>query len=211
MPRTLEQLRSSVLDYGFSPQKYSSSVDRWIDEAQRMVFRRANLRNKEVNFGFNTVAGTKEYALPTDFASVTYLFSETKPGFNLENFRTIQEYNEATETSGEPLMYIVDGQSIKLWPQPDGVYSMQFRYKKIPSSIVGEASASPTIAEDYYDLLEEYALAKAYSRENDREESEFHMNIFEKKLIEFTGQMNHATDNYPDQIIGSMEPTGYWE
>lgn len=211
MARTVAELREAILSYGFAETQYTTHVTRWIDEAQRMIFRRANLRNKEIAREYTTEVGKDELELPSDFAQVTYLLNKTAPQYNMESAENIKAFNEYAESSGQPTAYIIDTNKIKVWPTPDAAYVLELRYKKIPSSIVSESSSSPSIAEDYYNLIEEYALAKAYSKENDVEEANYHNSNFEKLLIEFTGQMDHATDDTQLQIQGSMEANWYGE
>lgn len=212
MARTVQELTEAVLRYEFAPGKYTADIRRWLDDAQRMIFRRTKLRVGETAYAFTTVSGTEGYSTPPDFASIVFVNIVEASGQRKNSLDSVTDFKEFAEneiTSGRPSFYIIDQGLLKLWPIPDAAYAMEMRYRKIPSSIVESASSSPTIAEDYYNLLEEYALAKCFARENDREESEFHMGLFEKGLVEFTGQMDHAYDDTPDQVTGSLEPE-YW-
>lgn len=209
MARTVEQLKDSILEYGFARTQYTGAIIRWIDEGQRYIFRRAKLRNKEEAVEFTTTPSVTNYSiLPSNFAQVTYVLNKsTNPESNLDSVHDLKKFNELDGVSpNTPAYYIIDKNEVKLWPTPDDEYEMEFRYSKIPSTIIEEASSSPSIAEDYFQLLEEYALWKAFSRENDREESEYHKRIFDEGIIEFTGQMDHAKDDTPDQIQGLVEP-----
>ncbi len=96
MARTVEQLKDSILEYGFARTQYTGAINRWLDEGQRYIFRRAKLRNKEEKVIFNTEAGVATYSImPSNFAQVTYVLNKsTNPECNLDSVHDLKKFNE---------------------------------------------------------------------------------------------------------------------
>jgi hypothetical protein len=211
LPKTVEQIRSNVLEYGFSSQNYASRIDRWIDEAQRYMFRRAGLRNKETTSKFSTEAGKSEYSLPANFSSVKSLFNDTvAPNLNMEVIQDIKEYDALESEEGEPTSYLIHNNSILLYPTPNAVNEMVLRYNIVPTAIAEESSANPEIAEEFYNLIEEYCLYKAYAAEGDIEMSNFHKGNFDREMVNFVGEVNTDTHDGNTQIVGGMDTYFNW-
>lgn len=201
---TVQEIRENVLAYGFSSANFTSRINRWIDEAQRVMFRKAGLRMKEEAYEFETVAGTKEYSLPSKFGSIVSLFNHTtEPHENLVEIESIKEYDEMEETKGEPVNYIIHKNQIYIWPIPSSVYKLTLRYNIVPSSIAAENSASPTIAEDFIYLIEEYVLFKCFGAEGDIELANYHKGLFDTGMVDFVGMMNTDSRDGVRQIEGA--------
>lgn len=206
MPKTVEELTDSVLSYGFSALNYRTLIHRWVDEAQRNMFRQAGLRVKHKDFGFTTVVGTNKYEIPSNFSSSISLrnLDQTSEGeVELTRFVDIKEFDNAEAAEGSPTHYIIDNNYIWLYPTPVSARKYSFRYNLIPSAIAEEASSSPTVGEDYYYLVEIYCLYKAFQKEGDVEMANHYKAIYDREMIEFVGYMNTDTKDSVEQIEGA--------
>lgn len=207
--KTVEELRETILSYGFNAQHYSALINAWIDEAQRVLFRKAGLRTKQTEYSFTTEPSIQGYELPQNFAKLVGIRNtHLDPNIGLKQYTDINSFQELDTTGGIPTAYIVSGKKILLHPIPTGEETIGVRYSIIPSAIAEENSANPNIAEDYIQLIEEYVLSKCYAKEHDIEMSNFHKNNFDTGLVDFVGEMN--TDvNVDDQQIEGAWP-GYY-
>lgn len=204
MPKTIKEIQTSVLDYGFNTSRYSSYILHWVDEAVRDMFREADLRIKHSQKEFNSVSGTEAYALPSDFGKSISLrdLSLTVEG-ELERLVTIEELDNANRTEGIPTSYIIDGSSIYLYPKPNVVRSYSLRYSIIPSEIAAEESKNPNIREDFYHLIEIYCLYKAFQKEGDIEMKNDYKSEYELGVRRFAAEMNTDTKDSTEQVEGA--------
>lgn len=204
MPKTVKELTEAVLSYGFSSRNYEALIRHWIDEAQRNMFRQAGLRIKHRDYEFSTISGVKEYDLPTDFGSSISLrdLEDTSEG-ELIRFRNIEEYDDAEKSEGIPSHYIIDNISLFLYPTPNLIRKLSFRYNLIPSAIAEAESSDPSIGEDFYYLIEIYCLYKAFQKESDIEMANHYKGVYDSEMIEFVGLMNTDVKDSTEQVEGA--------
>lgn len=210
MAKSVEAITNSVLGYNFSPQHYTSYIHGWIDDANRLLFRRANLRNKNDVEEYTTVASQAAYTLPADFGSVDSVFLTTLNTRNrLDPIRNQQIYDEYEEEKGEPLLYFINDK-LYLYPIPDTTaYKIHFRYNLTPTSIAEEASVVPNVGEQYINLIEKYCLWQAFSKEQDIEMATFWKSQFDIGVVEFCDMVNSDTRERDGQIEGAWPESEY--
>lgn len=202
--KTVEQLRNSVTGYGFQPQKYNQYINSWIDEAQRYLFRRAGLRNKDSEFIYELEANKNEYPLPDNFGGIhSVLLESVTPKRNLQQIFDIKSFDELEVEGNEPSAYIILNNNILFYPTPNTNYTVKMRYKISPSAIAEENSAQPSVGEEFIYLIEEYCLYKAFGKEQDIEMANYHKGLFDSGTVEFCGFITSQLLDSVDQVEGN--------
>lgn len=197
---TLLEITNRVLGYGFSSARYLDDVQAWINEGQNLVVRQANIPTAVTSSVITTTANDNSYSLPSDFARIIDIF-QTNEEDVLEEIALYDFDQLDPNDKGEPIRYIVIGQTIYLAPIPDGVYSFTLRYYKLPVTMT--ANDSPEISTEYEHLLETYALSKAFRRESDFEAAQYYRNQFFEDLARVKGEIQRNTHYKPSQVKGT--------
>jgi hypothetical protein len=192
-------LQDEALHDDFDPTKYRTLVKAWINDAQRRIARRIDMRVGEATQSFDTAAGTAEYALPSDFYRLRTLYENTER-YLLEE-ADLRDIDDAETGQGRPYLFVLNGANVLLSPTPDAAYPMRLRYWKSPPLLVGDANV-PIIHEDYYDLLVSFARARLFRAEDDPEMAQQYMSEFEDRLSYMAGELQYETRGRPRQVPG---------
>lgn len=142
--QTLSQLetsvRSSYLKIDPSAKIWSnSSLDYFLQTAYSKVQEDVQyaIPECETSTTISTINGTREYAIPSDFARLGGLFYNTKK-LGKTSKEQIYLYNSSNSI---PSQYYKYGSYIGLCPIPDAVYSLDMLYyKKLPALSSSQAS-----------------------------------------------------------------------
>lgn len=142
---------------------------RWANQGQREIV----VRNKVLKARSTaaTVVGTDLYTFPDD--DIYEISSLQLDGQLLPNI----EYPEAerrimaadpdrTET-GRPMYWYTWGNEFWLWPKPDVVGTITLLYTKVPPKLTGTDSEILALGDEYFPVLVDYVLAKAYEMDED--------------------------------------------
>lgn len=202
-------LRQAVLDHQFSPTRYTTFINDSLNEGQRRIARKANLRIFFDTETITTAAGDNEYPLPDDFAR---LHSLTTPSTNTPlTSITVDEFDTfpVTNSSGTPTAFTIDRPNVKFYPAPDGEHTFQMRYYRSPVAMTDDED-EPELPEDYHYLLVTYSLYRCFRRENDYEAAQFHQAEFERELAEMTGDLQDDAQDatQPQQVPGMWDNEG---
>lgn len=185
---TFLQMQTEVLDHGFGTQ-YSTRIKAWLNQAQQRIARAVDMRELETRTTVNTVNGVATVALPADFVRLQSLV-DAAIGRPLDP-KSGAEIDAMPAATGRPVFYGLGAEGIRLWPTPDAVYTLTYRYYKDPADMVADADVS-TVPADWHDLMVTFALARAYRAEDDAEMANFHMATFEKDLALLAGDRGPA-------------------
>lgn len=151
MGMTFEQMHRKMLrmlgiDVAVDEDDENLSVDdrklflntSWWEIADKFPF-----REKEASASFVTVAGTRNYDVPTETDAIRNISGRT----NLEQHFDIapmdveeyeNNYNENSNYRAIPTRYTRENCMIRLWPTPDDAYTMFVRYwKQLPDMLAG--------------------------------------------------------------------------
>lgn len=206
-------LTQAVLDHQFSPNRYTTFIQDTLNEAQRRVARRTNMRVFFDVETVSTVAGMASYALPTDFAR-NYSLTEPSQSTPLQKLLVSDFDDLPDDSTGRPSTYTIDRPNLVLYPNPDAVYALQLRFYRTPVTMV-EDDDEPELPEDYHHILVTYTLARCFRRENDYEATQFHQNEYERELAELQAALQDDDQDMtqPEQVGGmwSQDATpGMW-
>ena len=214
MSMALSDLRTEVLDHGFDANLFGSSrIDQYINDGYFKVCRRVQWYQDEATYDFATVVGTTNYSFPTDFMKGRSL-RDTDRDIELQEVGIRLIDRSDNQSSGEPIYWTVDGPNIHVFPSPDGVYNLEFRYWKLPAALSQDTDV-PILPDEYQALLIYWALKRAYSAEDDLQTAQGWEQNFNQLLAEFESDVRFPTTTYPDQCRGlwdqeaSLGPRGW--
>jgi hypothetical protein len=190
-----QDIWQNVLDHGFSSAQYQQYAKDAVNQAQREVAKRLDVRAWYAESSLNTTGGSDVLTLPTDFLRADYLYNDTDddPLDAAEDGLFIEQYGT---TQGKPLYWIVLGTQIRLRPIPDAVYALKLRYYKRPTAMSADGDV-PEIPLEHRHLLETYAVAKCFRREGDREMHNGFMADFERDLALSAEQLQFDHESPP--------------
>lgn len=199
---TFLDLQEEVLSHQFAPNKYRELVRRWLNQAQRRAVIESEIRTQEASDEISTEAGTLSYQMPSDFArEIDFVETESKRPLTPADLR---EFDTFPSSTGRPSAYTVIGSQLALYPTPDAVYPLVFRYWKLPQDMVSDTD-TPEIPVQYQELLTAFALKKAFQKENDWQEATSWEAQWEKGILKMRGEVQSDVFDGPRQVSGSWE------
>lgn len=199
----LIDIRNEVLAKGFDPTLFGiARVNQYINDGYSLICRRVQYYVDEATQDFSTAVGTTNYALPTDFARVRELRDTTRGVIQPVGLRQIDATDSAQ--NGPPVFYALDAANVHLWPTPDGVYSLELRYWKMPTPLVQDTDV-PNLPLDWHHLLWVYGCWQCYESEDDASMGQYWMNRFNTELAEFSADAKFPSTDFPSTARGMWE------
>lgn len=205
---TLTELTNEVLSHQFSPSQYTSYVQGKINQALGYVAAQADFRELFDTESYTTVNATASYALPTDFSrlyNVEVVDSNGVPKPLAAESLVGYDTKDSSQT-GQPQVYVIDGQNLKLWPVPNAAYTVKVRHYRKPATL-SNSNDVPQIPSIYHHLLVSYALWHCYERENDYQSAQYHKARFDEDLAKCRGEVQYDTDDYTQSKLVGDERT----
>lgn len=189
---TFAELQQEVIDHQFSEAKYSDFALKQLRRAEAVVAAECNFRELQRTFTITTASGYPSYFLPADFQrnySVSRADAESNQFPLFERQQT--QFDALPIQAGAPSDYLIYSNTLKVWPTPDGVYTILLDYYAVPDA----TSESPSIPEEHRHILVDWALARCYARENDYNSSNFHRGLFETELMKVMAKTEADTED----------------
>jgi hypothetical protein len=203
MYSTSEELHDEVLAHGFSAARYSTRVYQYLSEAQNEIIRATKMRVNQDTEAYTTTSGDATYSLPSDYVDFINLTNDNDDQI-LEPM-TADDYDSLdSTTTGTPTQYLIFGNVINLYPAPDGEYTINLRYWRLPTAVT--SSNNPSIPVDRWGALIDYALFKAYKSEHDPAMAQMHREDFEVVKRTMQGQLQDDVHDGPIVIGGTWGP-----
>jgi len=129
-------------------------------------------REKEATVTFNTIAGTRNYDMPSPFEAVVSISIEDLSSFQHTRLEYMDprdyegQYVGATFAHGVPIKYTREGCFARLWPTPDQVYKMTLKYLA-PLADLSDTNTSAKIPQSWDDILLLGAVWRGFMKYND--------------------------------------------
>lgn len=206
---TYGDLVNEVLNYGFQdgPQVNKGRIEKWLNEAQRVIARKIEGPEFQAMESLATVAGTYQYALPAGFLRMESIFA---PALSMRMRPVDQQAFDRNNpmVQGTPLIYLIREKQVWFFPIPgttEGTGSeegMKLRYYKAPPILKAESDI-PALNAEYLHILIDYALWRAFSAEDDSEQAQFHEGIYKRALDEYASDVQNRTNDRPKQVDGT--------
>lgn len=150
-------------------QLESGDILRWANQGLREIV----VRNKVLKASSTTatVVGTDLYTFPDqdiyEIASMQ-LDGQLLPNVDYaEAERQILSADPHKTETGRPQYWYTWGNEFWLWPVPDTVLPITLRYTKVPTKLTGTDSEVLEISDEYFPVLVDYILGKAYEMDED--------------------------------------------
>jgi hypothetical protein len=186
--QALSELVTAALSDDFDRTKYGGKAKQAILDAVSEVARSVRLPAAETTYTVPVVAGTADYALPSDFIRALGAY-RTADDVRLYE-QTTDEADQSDTATGLPYAFSVYGTTLTLYPTPNASTAIILRYLKEPSTLGdGEAVNHSGIPESYLDMLVSYARAKLFRFEDDPEMSQFWYAEFRRELTRLRGDL----------------------
>lgn len=149
---TLVSLREQLNDITRDPNnriRPLTTVDRAINSWYQMV--QQDLENfiDDTNYTYtaSTIAGTQEYALPSDFLTLQSVMYNNIALLPTERKKIIE--SDQNTTTGSPIYYYVRGGNIWLYPIPNGVWTLVIdQTKTLPTITTSVDCSAPTLLDN---------------------------------------------------------------
>lgn len=205
---TLTELTNEVLSHQFSPSQYTQYTQDRLNQGLGYVAAQTDFRELLAVESYTTTNQTASYPLPSDFSRL-YNVEIVDSGGSLRPLaaESLVGYDTKAPTQeGQPQVYVIDGANLKLWPVPDGAYTVRFRYFRTPAPL-SSPNDVPEIPATYHRLLVSYALWHCYERENDYQSAQYHKARFDEDLAKCRGEVQYDTDDYTQSKLVGDERT----
>lgn len=211
---TYGDLINEVRNYGFAegPQVNVNRIEKWINEAQRMVARHVEAPEFQAKETIALTKGTYRYTLPTGFLRMESCYLPAmQVSLRPVDQKTFDRNSPIVE--GPPLIYTLRENEIWLYPTPisteKGVETpageaegLEMRFYKAPTILKAEADV-PTMKTEYLHVLVDYALWRAFGAEDDSEQAQFHENVYKRALDEYASDVQRRDVDRPRMIDGT--------
>ena len=205
--RTFLELQDEVLAHGFNASRYRPRVKEWLNDAAGRFLRRVEIPARLGSATITTVAGQREYDLPTNMVRVeTVRRAGSDPDEHLLS-APFAELDAAGDTRGQPSRYALTGTKLLLHPTPSGVETLTLRMWGLPARMVADIDPSP-LEPEYDELLIEYALSRAYRAEDDPEMATFHWQQYEREFARAKFEIENRDPNEVRQVPGMFAVWG---
>lgn len=164
---TLAQLRTEVREHlGVGDEFLTPDVDNLINRSWWEIQKKFKFRETDEDYTFSTVAGTREYDLPTGLSSIDRLsLIDTNDKHqqliqvSLDN--AIQLKDDDSSSEDQPIKYQRRGDKILLYPTPDDVYTIVLYYQATLADVL---SGGPAIPQDWHEIILYGAVSRGHSR-----------------------------------------------
>lgn len=207
-------LRTEVLNRGFDSTQYGTRITQYLNDAQNLVARRVNYYGDQDLYVFPTVVGVNAYNWPANLARVQDLFDPVS-GISIP-YTSLRAMDNSSQTAtGAPAWYTIQGSAIRLYPIPDGVYTLNMRYWQMPPALVLDADV-PSIPADWHHMLWCYATWMCFEADDDSTMGQYWQQRFNTELSMFAADQKFPDADGPTQVAGmwdaeqSLEPSSSW-
>ncbi len=141
--RILKRIGYSTIGDVTSASGTEAIITELINEAQLELFNEQDWYSLYKTRTFTTTASTAEYSLNSDFGRGIVMINETSNIVMKEDYTRIMDINDPdSDLTGIPRTFAIQGSNYRLFPIPDGVYTIRERYFKLPVDLTLSADTS---------------------------------------------------------------------
>lgn len=197
---------NEVLNYGFNdgPQVNRSRVENWVNEAQYQIARQVEAPEFQEEAEYLTESGVYELDLPDDFLRVQD-FWYPQMGSRLRGV-DLQQYNQAGNPkliTGVPTLYTLFKGLLLLYPAPQAAgEQLILHYIKEPPALVNQTDI-PLLNPNYWHLLTDYAIMRAYASEEDAPSSQQFQGQYQRDLAAYGTDVQTRSVDRPVILDGT--------
>lgn len=189
---TYREIQDNVLSLiNKSDTTTRNRIKNWINLGYHDFVLRELWPFREVTDTFDTVAGTQEYTLSSEFTDIDLqnIISVAIQGASLVKLPYIP-FNQLRasqpdfdyQSAAVPQSYYIKAGKIGLWPAPDAVYTIAVDYYKVPTELSSD-SDTPIIPVAYREALMQYAISLEQDFNDSPDLAQKAMNRYEQIVI----------------------------
>lgn len=207
---TLNELIQSMRNHGFTDID-SATLTELLNDAYEDVWGREAWPFRDGQTTENTAAGTATLTLPADFGKAVSLVIDDL-ALNLIPKRLDElehQFSGDLTYQGLPMYYYFIGSTLKLYPVPDGVYTVTISYVKSFTPLVN-GTDTPALPSNHRVVLLG-ALASAYDMEDDTDLAVRFEGRFENRLQTVREEWWMQQYDKPDLIHDIYRFEDIWE
>lgn len=212
---TYREIQDRVLDLiSKSDSTTRNRIKNWINMGYYDFVLRELWPFREATGTLNTVAGTQEYDLSTNFSTLDEqnITAVTLQGgvnrklvyWPFQQLRANQPDFDQIGTS-VPERYYIKANQIGFWPSPNAVFSVAIDYYVVPSELSND-SDTPVIPISYREALVHYALSMEHDFNTDPDLAQKAMNRYEQIVtLARNNLLAQPTDSESFRILGPAD------
>lgn len=197
-----------------------SLIESYIDWGQQdMASRRDWEWLKETDATITTASGTEEYTLATDCHKVSGQMKDITnerwiPEFNKREFDMAYPSPSTTDDIGQPIYWYLTeldssgNQKIKLYPIPNGTYTIRYDYIKRVSNIPSD-SDNPIVPNKFRPYLIDFGLARFYEKKREFGAAAYFQTKYENNVEKMMENMVASSDNEAVMRPGDKKYSSY--
>lgn len=154
-----------------------------------------------------TVGGQRDYAfsaIATDVDQIAAISRDDMPlsWVGADVYDIVNPTN--TLGSGKPVRYTWWGTTLSLHPTPDAAYALTVRGYRTPTDwVAAGAGANPDLPDELHNTVATWALAKAYTQQEDPELGSVYERQFAEELAEFKRRIDSTPLPQPLVLNGT--------
>lgn len=175
-------------------------VIEYINNAQKKVLNRANFWFLHTTATLTFNQGDNVEDLPTDFKSEDIVSIYKDNAWHELDYVSWDDVRKdmQTLTQGQPKQWLVEQNTLVLWPIPDATYTVQLDYWKFLPDLVA-AGLSNSLLDNYPEILESWATGKAFMKLREFEDAKEWMALFDMQLRELV--VANVDRELPDEMV----------
>ena len=202
---------NEVLQYGFNdgPQVNRGRVEMWVNEALFQIARQVDAPEFQEAETITLETGVWEIPLPEGFLRVQDIYfpeyeTRLKP-LDLQQFNT----KNPAKVSGTPFQYTLYKNQLLIFPSPAPGSGEQIvmHYFKQPAALENQTDV-PTLNPNYWHLLVDYAICRAFEAEDDYEAAQQFQGRFQRDLAAYATDVQARMDDRPRIVDGTWGGEG---
>lgn len=177
---------------------FASLIGRYINRRYMEILRRINWNYINEDYSFNTVAGTQDYAMESDFKTPVYVYDSTNDlKLKKVDLQDLFEDKASTlESQGTVSAYTIfksdDGSTyMRLYMIPTSVITIKAPYVVKPTELSADTD-EPILGLE--DLIEIGATADAWRYKRQFAKATVMDTLFEKKLLDYIWEQENQQD-----------------
>lgn len=179
---------------------------RWANQGQREIVGRNKVLQASATTA--TVATQDGYDFPDqDIYEIASLQLDGQLLPNMpypEAERRIMAADPLKEETGRPQFWYVWANQFSLWPVPDAVYPLVLRYIRVPEKLTGDDAQVLELSDEYFPVLVDYILAKAYEMDEDWQAAQAKTTSFEN-AINTQGEKERDAQDMTYPVIAEVD------
>ncbi len=191
MAYTLGQLVTDVRNKLDDSNFDSTLIKEFVNDAQRYIVNKHYFKFMEGTYSAPLTIDTFSYDLPSDVETVeTFRFTDPDGQEHdlTDHYLTFIEFDNlfpdpAGDDNGVPRHWTIREGNFLVYPKPDQAFTLNIRYKKIPTALSGDSDV-PQIPERYKEMLVLGALVRAHKFNDNYDLAQVEQNALDELLLD---------------------------